>query len=262
MTPDVRPIRLRSWRSAMLGYSVLVFHVRGQLIDTGFPGVRTTIARLLDELRPQGIVLTHQHEDHAGNVELAAHRGYPIAMAPVTEHALRVGEPHVGLYRRICWGMMSPLRASFERFEPVGLEMIHLPGHSPDHHVVWDQEREDLYSGDLFLGVRVRVARPMEDPRALARSAAAAAALRPRRMFDSHRGLVPNGAEALRRKAAWLEEMIGGIDARLAAGWTDDRAIMRAVLGREDVLAYVSFGDLSCLNFVRAVRATAARRDA
>ena len=240
-----------------MGYSVCVFLVRGQLIDTGFPGARETVARLLDDRRPRGIVVTHQHEDHAGNVELAARRGVPIAMARSTQDALRSGEANVGLYRRVCWGTMAPLRSALEPYEPVGLELIATPGHSPDHHVVWDAERETLFGGDLFLGVKVRVARPMEDPRALAHSAYRAAGLRPRVFYDSHRGLVPNGAEALMAKAAWLKETIGAIDAHIARGWSD-RAITRAVLGREDVVALVSRGDLSRLNFVRAVRATAA----
>ena len=241
-----------------MGYSVCVFLVRDQLIDTGFPGARDTVARLLDERRPRGIVVTHQHEDHAGNVTLAADRGIPIAMARSTEEALRAGEANVGFYRRACWGAMARLRSAIEPHRPVGLELLAMPGHSPDHHVVWDAEREILFAGDLFLGVKVRVARPMEDPRALAQSARRAAALRPRVLFDAHRGLVPNGAQALAAKAAWLEETIGAVDEHIARGWSD-RAITRAVLGREDVVAVVSRGDLSRLNFLRAVRPTAVR---
>ena len=257
MPDDIELIRLRSWRSAAMGYSVFVFLARDQMIDTGFPGARDAVTRLLDERRPRGVIVTHQHEDHAGNVELVAHRGIPIAMARVTEDALRAGEASVGLYRRACWGTMPPLRTAIVPHEPAGLELIPTPGHSPDHHVVWDAERETLYGGDLFLGVKVRVARPMEDPRALARSARRAAALRPRRFLDGHRGVVPNGADALRAKADWLEESIGVIDERIARGWSD-RAITRAVLGREDLVYAVSRGDLSRLNFVRAVRATGA----
>lgn len=242
-----------------MGYWVYVFLVRGQLVDTGFPGARATVARLIEERRPRGVIVTHQHEDHAGNVELAAERGLPVAMARETEAALREGEANVGLYRRACWGSMTPLRGTIEPHEPRGLELIHTPGHSPDHHVVWDAERETLFAGDLFLGVKVRVARPMEDPRALARSVRRAAALHPRVVLDAHRGVVPDGTEALLAKAAWLEETIGAIDALIERGWSD-RAITRAVLGREDIVYTVSRGDLSRLNFVRAVRATATSR--
>lgn len=256
---DVQLINLRSWRSAAMGYSVYVFLVRDQLIDTGFPGARRTVARLVEERRPRGVIVTHHHEDHAGNVHLLAERGVPVVMASATENALRAGEAHIGLYRRACWGTPSTLRMAVQPYEPIGMELVHTPGHSPDHHVVWDAERETLFAGDLFLGVKVRVARPMEDPRALARSARRAAALRPRHVFDSHRGLLPNGAEALRAKANWLEETIGAIDDRIARGWSD-RVISRAVLGREDLVAMVSRGDLSRLNFVRAVRATGSSR--
>ena len=258
MPDDTQLIRLRSWRSAAMGYSVCVFLVRDQLIDTGFPGARPAVARLIDERRPRGVIVTHQHEDHAGNVDLVAGRGIPIAMARATEDALRAGEANVGLYRRACWGTMPRLTTGFEAFEPSGLELIATPGHSPDHHVVWDAERRTLFGGDLFLGVKVRVARPMEDPRALAKSLRKAVALGPRVLLDAHRGAVPNGSGALAAKAAWLDETIGAIDAHIAQGWSD-RAITRAVLGREDVVALVSGGDLSRRNFVRAVRATGAR---
>jgi hypothetical protein len=88
MRHDVELVRLRSWRSSAVGYSVFVFLVRDQLIDTGFPGARDTMARVIEERRPRGVIVTHQHEDHAGNVELVARRGIPVAMAPVTESVL------------------------------------------------------------------------------------------------------------------------------------------------------------------------------
>ncbi len=252
---DVQPIKLRSWRSAAMGYSVYVFLARDQLIDTGFPGARRAVARLVEERRPRGVIVTHHHEDHAGNVDLVAERGIPVAMGSATEDALRAGEAHIGWYRRACWGMPTPLRIPVKTNDVTGMELVHTPGHCPDHHVVWDPERQTLFAGDLFLGVKVRVARPMEDPRALAQSARRVAALRPAHVFDSHRGLLPNGAEALRAKADWLDETIGAIDDRIAKGWSD-RGIARAMLGREDVVALVSGGDLSRRTFVRAVRAT------
>jgi hypothetical protein len=123
---------------------------------------------------------------------------------------------------------------------------------------VWDAERETLFAGDLFLGVKVRVAHPGEDLRLLARSVRAAAALHPTRMFDAHRGLVPNPVDALLAKANWLDETIGTIERYHTCGWSD-RAIARRVLGREDAAYYVSHGAMSKRNFVRAV--TGARID-
>ena len=47
------------------------------------------------------------------------------------------------------------------------LRVIHTPGHTPDHQVAWDEERGIVVTGDLFLGVKVRVAHRSEAPRQL-----------------------------------------------------------------------------------------------
>jgi glyoxylase-like metal-dependent hydrolase (beta-lactamase superfamily II) len=130
---------------------------------------------------------------------------------------------------------------------------VHTPRHSEDHHVEWDAERETVFAGDLFLGVKVRVAHPGEDPRQLVRSLRAVAALNPKRMFDAHRGPVPNPVDALLAKVDWLEAAIAAVEARIARGWRD-RLIARDVLGREELAHYVSLGKMSRINFVRAVR--------
>lgn len=248
----VTRIHMWSRRSRLVGYSVSAYLVDGVLIDTGFPAARLDLARALDQLHARGAIITHHHEDHAGNLALLVARGIPVAMAPETLAIVR-GGGRVGLYRRFAWGTMrAPVRA-LEAFHTGPLALLPSPGHSPDHHMVWDAERGILFAGDLFLGVKVRVARPGEDPRQLALSLRRAADLRPRLTFDAHRGLIPDGATALLAKARWLDETIGQIDAHIAAGWSD-RAITRAVLGREDPVHYVSSGDLSRINFVRAVR--------
>ena len=249
-------LRLHMWsrRSRLVGYTVSAFLADGVLIDTGFPAARLDLARALDELTPRGAIVTHHHEDHAGNLDLLAARGIPVAMPAETMAMLRAGE-HAGMYRRFAWGSTRRFERAPEPFPPGRLTMLPMPGHSPDHHVVWDADRGVLFAGDLFLGVKVRVARPGEDPRQLALSLRRAADLRPRLVFDAHRGLIPDAVTALLAKARWLDETIGRMDAHIDAGWSD-RAITRAVLGREDLVHYVSSGDLSRINFTRAVRAT------
>ena len=250
----VTRIHMWSRRSRLVGYTVSAYLIDGVLIDTGFPAARLDLARVLDELPTHGAIVTHHHEDHAGNLVLLAARGIPVAMAPETMAIARIGE-RAGLYRRFAWGTMRPVGRMPEPFDTGRLALLSSPGHSADHHVVWDVERGILFSGDLFLGVKVRVARPGEDPRQLALSLRRAADLRPRLMFDAHRGLVPDGATALLAKARWLDETIGRIDTHIAAGWSD-RAITRAVLGKEDLVHLASSGDLSKINLVRAVRRT------
>jgi glyoxylase-like metal-dependent hydrolase (beta-lactamase superfamily II) len=255
--PDPTAVFFSTRRSRAVGYGVHVFFTRGVMIDTGFHGVRSRIDRLVAERRPQGAIVTHHHEDHAGNIELLAARGTPISAAPETFAAARAPSP-IGFYRRFVWSPMPALRSPVVPFEHPSLSLIHAPGHSPDHHVVWDPERETLFSGDLYLSVKVRVARPGEDPRLLARSLRSIAELRPARMFDAHRGDVPHPVASLVAKADWLEAIIARIDRHIDAGWSDS-AIRKEIFGGEDPIAFVAGGDLSRMNFVRAVRGTHVR---
>jgi glyoxylase-like metal-dependent hydrolase (beta-lactamase superfamily II) len=122
--------------------------------------------------------------------------------------------------------------------------------------VVWDAERRTLFGGDLFLGVKVRVAHPEEDPRLLVRTLRRFAALEPARLFDAHRGAIANPAHALRLKADWIEELVVAVDDRIARGWSD-RAIRRELLGREPLSSYVSGGEYGKENFIAAIRHSA-----
>lgn len=249
---DVTRLAMSTRISRAAGYSVSAYAVRGVLIDTGFPAVAREVAVWLDQARPAGVVLTHAHEDHAGNAELVAQRGVPIAAGAETLEAMREPED-IGFSRRVLWGRVPPVVSPVVSFEPDGLVLIPTPGHASDHMVVWDAERETLFAGDLFLGVKVRAAHHWEDPRLLVKSVRAAATLQPKRMFDAHRGLVPDPVASLVAKGDWMEETIGAVDERIARGWSD-RAIARDVLGREDSAYYVTRGAMSKINFVKAVR--------
>jgi glyoxylase-like metal-dependent hydrolase (beta-lactamase superfamily II) len=252
---DVVQLRMSSRRSRLVGYAVAAYLVRGVLVDTGFPRIRRAVARLLDGTPVRGALITHQHEDHAGNAELLARRGVPLGMGDLTREI--ISRPiRIELYRRAVWGTAAALPARAERFEDTALVLVPTPGHSPDHHVVWDAERETLFSGDLYLGVKVRLAHAAERPRQTLASLHRVIALAPRRLFCAHRGLVAEPRVALAAKAGWLAETIGRIDARTAQGWSA-RATRDDVVGREAATGYLTHGEYSRLNFVRAVRADA-----
>jgi ribonuclease/clavin/mitogillin len=251
---DVLRLRMSSWRGRLIHYDASAYFTRGVLIDSGFPLARGDLGRLLAEVRPDGAMITHWHEDHAGNVPLLAERGIPLAISGLTLEALRTA-PRLPAYRWFTWGALRPLTDPVTPFTPDGLQMIPTPGHSVDHHVVWDAERATLFSGDLWLGVHVKLSHRAEDPRLLARSLRKALTLRPRRMFDAHRGPVSEPVGALATKAVWLENAIAAIDEKIAAGWSD-RAIAREVLGREDWAGFVSRGEYARINMVRALRRT------
>jgi ribonuclease/clavin/mitogillin len=247
---DVTRLRMSTPITRALGYESSAYFTRGVLVDTGFPAAGLDLARWLDSTTPAGVVLTHHHEDHAGNLELLARGGVPVAAADATLRAVREMGP-LGLYRRICWGTPPALRTSVKRFDPEGLRLVPTPGHTPDHHVVWDAERETLFSGDLFLSVKLRLAQDREDVCGIVQSLRTVIALAPKRMFCAHRGLVVDPLGTLRAKADWMEGLIAEAGKLHAAGMSE-ASITRKLLGREGATIWFSRGKLSKRNLIRS----------
>ncbi|MGQ0643557.1 MAG: MBL fold metallo-hydrolase [Gemmatimonadaceae bacterium] len=252
---DVTRLELSSWAGRTLGYTVSVYRIGNLLIDTGFPRVAAALAEWATAERICGAVVTHWHEDHSGGAAAFVERGIPLALHPETERRLRA-PPRLELYRRFTWGSFQLFSAEPTTFTPNGIEIIAAPGHSPDHRVVWDAATGTLFAGDLFLGVKVRIAHKDEDFATLIASLRRFAATAPARMFCGHRGLVPNAASALRAKADWLEETIATIARRSAQEWSDER-IVSEVLGGEELTGRVSHGQYSRAGFVRAAKRAA-----
>ena len=248
---DVFAHRLSWWRSRTIGYAVHVYEVRGVLIDTGFPAVAADVHRVAESRRVRGAMVTHQHEDHAGNVEMLALMGVPLAIGAETVRL--VSAPNrIGLYRHILWQSMPVLRSPVQPFVDDSLEFVHTPGHSHDHHAVWDHETRTLFAGDLYLGVKVRTAHPHESPRAQVASLRAMIARGPRRLFCGHRGLVSDPMGALSAKADWMDGIITGIE-RLHGEGHSIVAIRRQLLGARGRVHWISGGDYSPDNVITAV---------
>jgi glyoxylase-like metal-dependent hydrolase (beta-lactamase superfamily II) len=249
---DVARWRMSSAAGRAVGYDVSAYVYRGIMIDTGLHRARRALAEMLSSVSIRGVVLTHWHEDHAGNATMLARRGIAVRVRPETEALLRE-RPSIQPYRRLIWGRPPALGNDVQRFLCDEFECVYTPGHSDDHQIVWFEDTRTLFSGDLFLGVRSRVVNVSEDPYQIIESLRRAAALGPERMFDAHRGAVANPVEALLARADWLAKTLEEIARRIAAGQSD-RVIVKDLLGGEEAAAFVSFGEYSRRNLVRAVR--------
>jgi glyoxylase-like metal-dependent hydrolase (beta-lactamase superfamily II) len=248
---DVTRWRMSSAAGRAVGYDVSAYVYRGVMIDTGLHHARRALDAAMAAVAIRGVVVTHWHEDHAGNVALLASRGVPMIMRDDTAAVLR-RRPSIQLYRHVIWGR-PPALAEVARFECDELECIHTPGHSEDHQIVWFPETRTLFSGDLWLGIRSRIVHVAEDPYLIVESLRRTAALGPERMFDAHRGAVTKPVDALLARADWLSGTLDEIARQVAAGRSDE-TIVKQLLGGEEAASVVSFGEYSRRNLVRSVR--------
>jgi glyoxylase-like metal-dependent hydrolase (beta-lactamase superfamily II) len=249
---DVTRLRMVSAAGRVIGIDVSAYVMRGVMIDTGFAHARELLVRTVRTLNVRSAIVTHWHEDHAGNVAALAALGTPLLLHAETEATLR-SFPAIELYRRAVWGSPPALTSPIQRPELEDLVCVHTPGHSSDHQIVWDASTRTAFTGDLWLGVRARTLHSTEDPYAIVESLRRLRDLGPERMFDAHRGLVTPALEALDRKIDWLSTTLTEIERRVTAG-DDDSTIVRGLLGGEDLAAIVSRGGYTRRNLVRAVR--------
>ena len=171
MTGAARPPGLYKIRGMMVVFHLLVEGDRAWLIDTGMAPaelvpLRHLLRRLgLDLESIAGILLTHGHFDHAGNLaELKERTGATVYGHPAEQRHIDGTYPYEGA-ARWCGRLEAFGRRSFHYRparidEPLsegdelpvwgGLRVIHLPGHTAGHCGFYSARHDLLFSGDLF----------------------------------------------------------------------------------------------------------------
>ena len=145
---------------------LLIGEDRALLIDTGLGicNIYKEIQRLTD--KPVIAIATHIHWDHIGGhkyfpdfyaheAELAWLQGeFPLSIETVREMVVDRCDPpedfDVRAYEMF-QGTPTHILKGGELLDLGGriVQVFHTPGHSPGHLCFWEEERGDLYTGDL-----------------------------------------------------------------------------------------------------------------
>lgn len=245
--------------------AVYLYRVGSVVIDSGPPNAWTMIRSALDKSgdRPRDVFVTHHHEDHAGNAgRIAARYGARIFVHDTT-FAMLTKPQNIEYYRRLVWG--DPHYTSFNQasletrtVSEDGFEVtaIAAPGHCLDHTVFRIHDHGAVFTADMYVTPRPRVARFDEDVLAgLASIERTAAAMDSHdTLFCAHRGPLHSGKRLLLEKAAWLHELrIRAEDLYLQRAMPI-ATVTKELLGpREDFLYYATRGDFSRVNLIRGL---------
>lgn len=241
-------------------YIACAYFVDGLLLDNGPPAVDRELRHLLSKMGIRNAVITHAHEDHVGNNMLLERLGivplaHPLALPLLSQ------PPYQHLYRRVVWGRQSPSTAqpltneiATRRYH---FQVLHTPGHSPDHICLYEERRGWLFSGDLFLSPYVKVLRVDEDPHQIIASLRKVLTLPFTTVFCSGGKVVEDGKAALQRKLDFWERLRD--QARdLSASGKSPSEIRRQLLGPEGIFRIITVGHFSKQNLIDALLSTPA----
>ena len=240
--------------------SVFMYVVDGLLIDTAQHHMAKVVKGLLSEKSLSRIVLTHHHEDHSGNAAMISNRhAIPVMAHPLAVEKLRLGFP-IRPYQRLVWGKapavaVTPLADVVETnrftFTP-----FHTPGHSKDHIVFFENHRGWLFSGDLYLGERIKFFRSDENLCDQIASLKKLMTLDFDTLFCAHNPCLKDGKQKIKNKLQFLEDLYGKVRELSEKGHAE-KEIIKVLDPNNDLgVKWLTMGNVSFANMIRSALAT------
>lgn len=236
----------------------IVYHYDGVIIDTGPSNQWSIIQEFLSSFSPKKLLLTHHHEDHTGN---AGHIQQSFNLPVFTNHkcATLLQKPfHVPFVRRVIWGAPVSSELNLINDQDVvtsasnnTIRLVTAPGHSDDMSCFLAEEDRILFTGDLYITGRVRYLHTDEDLQAFYNSLNRIASLEFDALCCPHRGIIPEGKQALIDKRDFIGEFAQRCQALYAKGYPIAQ-IRNEVSGKEDFLSYLSAFEFSKLRLVES----------
>lgn len=242
----------------MLGTSIKVYayFVDGMLIDSGPQRMKKEIVDFCIRNRPEKIVHTHFHEDHTGNTSYLINTLQIPAYIHSESSAICLQKGKIPLYRFAFWGnrkgfQVQPLPQFIENAHS-RYEVIHTPGHTPDHVVFLNRNEGHLFSGDLFVQPKTRIARRHENIPLLMKSLRILLKEDFDTVYCAHAGVLENGYQLVKQKLSYLEELQDQILTLRDKG-QETLMIARKLFPQTPTITYFSLGQFSSYNLVRSL---------
>ncbi len=226
------------------------------MVDSGQSHMRNEALDIASAHNIKEIYLTHYHEDHSGNAGAIKKRLH----AQVYGHPKTIEKMSVPFkilpYQEYMWGKAESLEVKriSRKIETIFGEMIpvHTPGHSEDHTSYFIKNEGILFSGDLYLGDKIKYFRSDEHMGSQIESLEKILLLDFETLLCSHAPKQKEGVKHIKRKMDFLQNLYGSIIELWQKGMSE-KQIFRSLNLKEDYFAkFICFGDVSMINGVRS----------
>jgi len=226
------------------------------MVDTGLSHMEKEALEIARNHDVKRIFLTHHHEDHSGNAA-AIKKTLDVGVFghPLTKEKMKA-RFHNLPYQKYMWGKAMPLimEPVPQRIKTALGDMIpvHTPGHSKDHTCYFLKDAGVLFSGDLYLGDKIKFFRSDEDMGTQIASLKKILKLEFHTLLCCHHPKLEHGKKRIEKKLGFLENLYGNIIVLWEKG-VPEKQIFTALNLKEDyVIKYFCFGNVSMINGVRS----------
>jgi len=237
-----------------LNTQFIVYTIGDTVIDSGPSNQWRYISSFLKQQDVRQLLLTHHHEDHAGNAYNIGQQFAITPKAPALSHDKLAAGYATPFLQKIVWGNLKPVhtQALQEReYLSDGSEIIpvHTPGHAKDLTCFHLPEQGYFFSGDLFIANKLKLMRSDEDLAQLIDSIQKVLKLDFEILFCPHGGIVKEGKKALQKKLDYILAMCAKVK-ELSEKGLDEQAVCDQILGPKDFLGKLTGGNMSKLNLI------------
>lgn len=242
---------------SLLGWklAVYLYVVDGLLIDTGPEILKGDSIKFFQENQIEQVALTHVHEDHSGMAFWLERRKIPIYL-----HEKAIPEAQrkakYRLYRRLVWGQRPA-------FDPQAMpkvlktgkytfDVIDAPGHARYHNIFHENNQGWLFTGDLFVGTKPKVAFNSENMQETIATIKKILILDFDTVFCAHSGVISDGKAMFQKKLDFLLEVQEKVNALRRQG-LDDHKIDKKLYPQRLPITIASRGEWSSYNIVSTI---------
>lgn len=236
--------------------SVIVYYIDGLLIDSGAFNTRESIKKFVIENNVKQVALTHYHEDHAGNAGYINKQfGIPVYGHQLTAENLKTNvrlKPYeYYLFGRLEKAEISPLPRVIETTK-YKLTPIHTPGHSQDHVIYHEKNEGWVFSGDLFLGPKIKFFRKDEDIVLTIKSLYKLLSLDFDCLFCGHNPKLKDPKVFVKNKVDQMHHLMNDVSILINQGYSDKEILKVLTKGKEYYSGIIfTLGDVSYKNMVK-----------